>query len=115
MRELFTPRWLRATIMFSVTTMASMVVVYGLSTWLPAIMRSAGFPLGGALWFLLALNLGAIVGVVTLSRLADRIGVQKVTAAGFVIAAASVVTRDVPAGMLAVGSPAKVVREVVPQ
>lgn len=33
---------------------------------------------------------------------------------GAVIAAASVVTRDVPANALAVGSPAKVVRDVVP-
>ena len=33
---------------------------------------------------------------------------------GAVIGAGSVVTRDIPAGMVAVGSPAKVVREVLP-
>src|SRR5882757_1728647 len=43
---------------------ATLFAWYGLGTWLPALMRRAGFELGPALAFLLALNLGAVAGSV---------------------------------------------------
>jgi AAHS family benzoate transporter-like MFS transporter len=49
-------------------------------------MLEAGYPLGSALQFLLVLNVGAIVGAVGASALADRFGPKPVTAAAFLAA-----------------------------
>ena len=51
-----------------------LLLVYGLNTWLPQIMREAGYELGAALAFLLVLNVGAVVGLLVAGRVADRIG-----------------------------------------
>ncbi|MCK2241922.1 MULTISPECIES: aromatic acid/H+ symport family MFS transporter [unclassified Crossiella] len=76
-RTLFQGRLLRATIAFWVSTFLGLVLVYGLNTWLPQIMRQAGYPLGDALGLLLTLNVGAVVGLLIAGRVADRVGVRK--------------------------------------
>jgi hypothetical protein len=43
----------RSTIAFWITTIMGLLLVYGLNTWLPQIMRSAGYQLGAALALLL--------------------------------------------------------------
>lgn len=80
---LFRPGLLSATILFGAASFCGLLLVYGLNTWLPQIMRQAGYPLGSALSFLLVLNLGAIVGGVLASLLADRFGPKLVTVAAF--------------------------------
>ena len=64
----------RSTIAFWITSFMGLLLVYGLNTWLPQIMRSAGYELGAALALLLVLNVGAIIGLLTAGRIADRIG-----------------------------------------
>ncbi|WP_219414422.1 MFS transporter [Pseudonocardia nigra] len=54
--------FLRPTVLFALATLATLFAWYGLGTWLPQLMRTAGFDLGPALAFLLALNLGAVLG-----------------------------------------------------
>lgn len=49
-------------------------------------MREAGYPLGSALAFLRVLNLGAIIGGIAASALADRFGSKPVTVAAFLLA-----------------------------
>jgi len=61
--------------------------VYGLNTWLPQIMRSAGYQLGAALALLLVLNIGAIIGLLAAGRIADRIGNRRATMAWFTLGA----------------------------
>lgn len=102
MRELFTPRWRRSTLLFAAANFCGLLLVYGLNTWLPQIMRSAGFALGSSLAFLLVLNLGAIVGAISASFVADRIGVQKVVTASFLIACVAIflISLNLPAGLL---------------
>lgn len=95
MRELFTPRWLRSTILFALANFCGLLLVYGLNTWLPQIMRSAGYALGSALAFLLVLNLGAIVGSISASYIADRIGIQKVVITSFLVAFGAVMLLSV--------------------
>src|SRR3954451_7432345 len=72
-RTLFRRTYLLATLLFAATSFCGLLLVYGLNTWLPNIMRTAGFALGSSLLFLLALNIGGIVGTIAASRLADRI------------------------------------------
>lgn len=88
-RALFTPDHRTATLLFGAASFCGLLLVYGLNTWLPQIMREAGYPLGSALQFLLVLNLGAVAGAIGASALADRFGPKPVTAAAFLAATAS--------------------------
>jgi MFS family permease len=73
-RVLFSATYLRTTLVIGVTSFMGLLLVYGLNSWLPTIMREAGYDLGAALAFLLALNLGAIAGLLVAGQVADRIG-----------------------------------------
>jgi benzoate transport len=77
----------RSTIAFWVTSFMGLLLVYGLNTWLPQIMREAGDELGAALALLLVLNVGAIAGLLVAGAVADRIGNRRSTVAWFAAAA----------------------------
>ncbi|MEQ3551926.1 aromatic acid/H+ symport family MFS transporter [Pseudonocardia nematodicida] len=89
-RDLLAAPYLRGTLLFWLGTAFGLLLVYGLNTWLAQIMRAAGYPLGPALAFLLALNLGAIVGAPLLGSLADRVGARPVITGMFLTAAVSI-------------------------
>lgn len=82
-RTLFTGRLLAATVLFCIAGIAGQILVYGLNTWLPQLMILAKYSLASSLTFLLTVNVGAVVGVILSSRLADRFGPQGVTAVSF--------------------------------
>lgn len=86
LKTIFTRKWLFSTILFALANFCGLLLVYGLNTWLPQIMRQAGFNLGDALTFLLVLNAGAIVGSISASALADRIGIKRVVTGSFILA-----------------------------
>jgi AAHS family benzoate transporter-like MFS transporter len=94
-RTLFTRRYLAATLLFAAASFCGLLLVYGLNTWLPQIMREAGYQLGSSLAFLLVLNAGAIIGAIGASRLADRIGPKPVTTAAFLAATVSILLLSV--------------------
>ncbi|MBB4930510.1 AAHS family benzoate transporter-like MFS transporter [Lipingzhangella halophila] len=81
---------LAGTLLFWVANGMGLLLVYGLNTWLAGIMFSAGFPLGSSLTFLMALNLGAILGAPTGGALADRFGSKRVVTTMFATAAACI-------------------------
>jgi AAHS family benzoate transporter-like MFS transporter len=83
---LFSGGYLRATLAFWVASFMGLLLVYGLNTWLPEIMRSAGYQLGAALALLLTLNVGAVLGMLVAGRVADRIGLRPATLTWFVAA-----------------------------
>ncbi|MDR6639546.1 aromatic acid/H+ symport family MFS transporter [Paenarthrobacter nitroguajacolicus] len=85
-RTIFTRKWRLSTILFALANFCGLLLVYGLNTWLPQIMRQAGFNLGDALSFLLVLNAGAIVGSISASVVADRIGIKRVVITSFALA-----------------------------
>lgn len=89
-RLLFSRHHFVATVLFGVASFFGLLLVYGLNTWLPQIMREAGYPLGSSLRFLLVLNLGAIVGTLLVSVLADRFGSRPVTTCAFTVAATAI-------------------------
>jgi len=80
------------TVMIWLTYFMSLLMVYGLNTWLPEFMNIAGFPLGSSLGFLLTLNAGATIGAVLMGWLADQWGVGKSLILFFVIAFISITT-----------------------
>ncbi|MGP4018607.1 MFS transporter [Saccharopolyspora sp. 5N708] len=77
----------RATIAFWGTSFMGLLLVYGLNTWLPQIMKTAGYPLGAALGLLLTLNIGAVVGLVVAGAVADRVGLRLSTIGWFAASA----------------------------
>lgn len=89
-RALFSGPKLAASVLFPLASFCGLLLVYGLNTWLPKIMQKAGYPLTSSLAFLVMLNVGAVIGALSGSTVADRLGAKLVTAAGFVVAACAV-------------------------
>jgi MFS transporter, AAHS family, benzoate transport protein len=79
-------RYALPTLLLGLMSFAGLLLTYGLNTWLPQIMKSAGFNAKGSLSFLLVLNGGAIVGGLIAARLADRRGPQRIVATSFCLA-----------------------------
>lgn len=87
---LFAPTRLAASLLFPLASFFCLLLVFGLNTWLPKIMQKAGYPLTSALAFLVALNVGAVLGAVSGSTIADRFGAKVVAVGGFLVAAGAV-------------------------
>ena len=85
-----------ATALFVVANFCGFLLVFGLNTWLPQLMRGAGYELGSALAFLLVLNVGAVAGGLGGSALADRFGSRWVATTLFATAVASLALIAVP-------------------
>jgi AAHS family benzoate transporter-like MFS transporter len=99
---LFGPQYWLPTLLLGLMSATGLLLVYSLNTWLPELMRRAGFNAKGSLAFLLVLNGGAVLGALAGSRVADRFGPKPVVASCFLIGAASigVLTFSLPLGVL---------------
>lgn len=93
---LITKRYFLSTLILGIMSFGGLLLTYGLNTWLPRIMENLGYDSRNSLAFLLMLNGGAVVGGVIASRIADKIGAQRVIASTFVLAAASLVVLTIP-------------------
>ena len=74
-------------------SVTGLVLVYALNTWLPELMKRAGYSTKGSLAFLLVLNGGAVIGALIGSRIADRFGPKPVVASSFLIGAVAIALR----------------------
>ncbi|MBG0852837.1 MFS transporter [Streptomyces spinoverrucosus] len=97
---LFAPgtRW--ATPLLWIASFAGLLLVYGVSTWLPELMRASGYSLSSSVTFLMIINAGGIVGMLIAGRTADRFGPVKVSALWFVLTACGtfVLRTELPLG-----------------
>ncbi|MEW1807251.1 aromatic acid/H+ symport family MFS transporter [Pseudarthrobacter sp. NPDC080039] len=66
--------YLGISLLFAIGTLVTLFAWYGLGTWLPNLMQMAGYNLGSALTFALALNLGAVAGSVLTAWAGTRFG-----------------------------------------
>lgn len=82
-------RW-KPTLLFWVTSFGGLLLVYGVNTWLPTMMRAQGYNLGSSLSFLIVINLGGVVGMLIAGRVADRFGAVPVAAVWFALTAVGV-------------------------
>ena len=78
-----------STVLFAAANFFALLLSFALNTWLPQLMREAGYPLGSALQFLLLLLLGAMAGALLGGWLADRVGGRKVVIGMFIVGAVS--------------------------
>jgi AAHS family benzoate transporter-like MFS transporter len=83
--------YLGISMLFAVATIATLFAWYGLGTWLPNLMQLAGYNLGSALTFALALNLGAVAGSVITAWAGTRFGPIPTAIAAAAVAAAALV------------------------
>ncbi|ENU1228051.1 MULTISPECIES: MFS transporter [Providencia] len=86
----FAWRHLRATACFWVALFCGMLLVYGLNTWLPSIMRKEGYNLGSSLTFLIVFSLASALGGLFLGKIADKYGVRNSVAFFFLLGAIGV-------------------------
>ena len=70
-----------------VASFMGLLLVYGLNTWLPQLMASAGYSLNAGLALLLVLNVGAVVGLLIAGVLADRHGTKRIVLLWFGLSA----------------------------
>ncbi|MGW0417709.1 MFS transporter [Streptomyces sp. NPDC003015] len=81
--------WIQ-TLLYWVASFGGLLLVYGVATWLPTLMRAEGYELGSALSFVVVFNLGGIVGMLVAGRAADRFGAPRISALWFALTAAGV-------------------------
>jgi AAHS family benzoate transporter-like MFS transporter len=87
----FSRQFAAASMLLGLMSFSGLLLTYGLNTWLPKIMEGYGYGRTYSLFFPLALNLGAVVGGLVASRLADKSGPQRVIATTFGLATVSLV------------------------
>jgi MFS family permease len=81
--------WIQ-TLLYWLASFGGLLLVYGVATWLPTLMRAEGYELGSALSFVVVFNLGGIVGMLVAGRAADRFGAPRISAIWFALTAAGV-------------------------
>lgn len=86
---LFTHRRALGTVMIWIAFFMCLLMINGVSIWLPKLMVTAGYALNSSLTFMIVLNVGAIAGTLVLGRLADRWGTKRVLVPMFVVSALS--------------------------
>lgn len=84
---LFRRDYLRTTLLLWATTFMGLLLVYGLATWIPEIMRKSGYELGPSLLTAVALNIGAIIGTIIGGHYGDRLGLRAILLVSFACAA----------------------------
>ncbi|MFE7645825.1 MFS transporter [Streptomyces phaeoluteigriseus] len=87
---LFRGREWTQTLLYWLASFGGLLLVYGVATWLPTLMRAEGYELGSALSFVVVFNLGGIVGMLVAGRAADRFGAPRISAIWFALTAAGV-------------------------
>ncbi|MET9524427.1 MFS transporter [Streptomyces coeruleorubidus] len=90
-KALLSRDYIVATLCFLVMSCLCLFMIYGYNTWLPEIMRQAGYSSGSALGFLLMFNLGAVVGQLLISLAADRLGSKPIIVTTYLLAAVAVI------------------------
>ncbi len=85
---LFRPESRWATPLLWVASFCGLLLVYGVSTWLPTMMRANGYGLSSSVSFLMVINAGGVVGLLIAGRIADRFGPVRISAIWFMLTAA---------------------------
>ncbi|WP_419224925.1 MFS transporter [Acinetobacter sp. A2] len=80
-----------STLLFWCCFFMCLLMVYALGSWLPKLMMAAGYSLGNSLMFLMAMNIGAVIGTIGGGILADRFHLKPVIIGMFLLGAFSLV------------------------
>lgn len=90
LRTVLSARFAVGTIGLWIALFCGLLMVYGLNTWLPQIMKKAGYALGSSLMFLMIFSLASALGGLLLGWMADRWGKKPVLVLFYLVGAAGV-------------------------
>jgi AAHS family 4-hydroxybenzoate transporter-like MFS transporter len=88
--ELFRAGRTPVTLLLWAISFMNLIDLYFLSNWLPTLIRDAGYPTDTSVLVATALQVGGVIGTLTLGRLIDRLGFVRVLAVCFLVACATV-------------------------
>lgn len=86
-RDVVRGRYLRVSLGLWVASFMGLLLVYGLNTWLPTIMGAAGYSIDQGTGLLLALNVGAVLGLLAAGQISDSRGNKPTVLVWFGLAA----------------------------
>jgi MFS family permease len=86
-RDVARPPYLRVSLGLWVASFMGLLLVYGLNTWLPKIMGEAGYSITAGTGLLLALNVGAVIGLLVAGNISDARGNKPTVLTWFALAA----------------------------
>lgn len=95
--SMFRGRYALATICFWISLFCGLLLVYGLNTWLPQLMKSAGYQLGSSLLFLLVFSLASAIGGVFIGAAADKYGKKVILVVFYALGSAGILALMFPA------------------
>ncbi|WP_111860263.1 MFS transporter [Acinetobacter sp. CFCC 10889] len=90
-KALFSENRAVGTLLFWVAFFMCLLMLYALGSWLPKLMMAAGYSLGSSLMFLMALNIGAVIGTIGGGVLADRFNFKPVLIGMLIVGVCSLV------------------------
>lgn len=99
-KKLFSENRTLSTLAFWTAVFSSLLMIYGLNTWLPKIMQGAGYGISSSLAFILVLGVGQIAGSLLGGYLVDRAGHRKVLLYMFAIGALCFISLSVTSNTL---------------
>lgn len=97
---MFSRRYGVATVCFWISLFCGLLLVYGLNTWLPAIMKKAGYDLGSSLTFLLVFSLASAIGGLLIGGIADKYGKKAVLVLFYALGAAGILLLMFPGSLV---------------
>jgi MFS transporter, AAHS family, benzoate transport protein len=95
LRGLLRPGLRAVTLLFWAMSFCGLLLVFGISTWLPTIMQAAGYSLGSSLLQTAAMWVGAGTGMIAGGWLADRVGIKPVVVAAFLAGAVALLLMSI--------------------
>jgi AAHS family benzoate transporter-like MFS transporter len=98
--SIFSKKYLVSTVLFSIVYIGAFLLIYGMNTWLPQIMKEAGYPMSSSLLFLLVFNLSAVAGGIIAGGVADRLQPKKVISFTYFLAAISILLLSIKFNMV---------------
>ncbi|MEX2525391.1 MAG: MFS transporter [Gammaproteobacteria bacterium] len=90
-RSLFTDKHRTSTILLWLSFFMTFLTLYFLYSWIPKIIVDSGLPLEKGIYTSIALNVGAIIGVLSLGYLSDKFGLASMTLIFLLGAAAAMI------------------------
>lgn len=91
LRELLRTDLRTGTLLLWLGSFTSLLLAYFLINWTPLLLRQSGMAMSHAIYAVVLLNLGSIIGSIVLSQLGDRFGLGYVVPPAFVAGALAVV------------------------
>lgn len=90
-KELFSKDYAVGTMFIWTSFFMSLLIIYLISSWMPTLLRSAGFDLKNASWITSVFQIGGTIGAIVLGYLMDKLGASKVLCVAYALGAVFVV------------------------